>query len=286
MLRQLPLHSVLAQQVAVGVLGVVLEQAHGPGRAEASLVRAVGGGRRGPAVGGGAPGGVGDVHPVSEQLCHQLDIGRLAAAGAGAGELEVGLGKLGGLHILVADGVVLDLHRLHAVGPVLRLLDLALQRPHGQGCLLGQAHIHAAAAAGAVVGGDLDPVGVLPVHASCGHRLEARRLARLPPSRPAGWAGWRRGDTPESTGCTGCTWRRPTPGPPPLRPASHTWRCPRGQVPSSRPYPDHGGHRQHVALLAVHHRHHILDEGGIRAVRRLILGVQPALPGSLPREAR
>ena len=50
-----------------------------------------------------------------------------------------------------------------------------------QGCLLGQAHVHAAAAAGAVVGGDLDPVGVLPVHAPGRHRLKARGLGGLLP---------------------------------------------------------------------------------------------------------
>ena len=35
-----------------------------------------------------AAGGVGDDHPVAEQLGDQLDVGRLAAAGAGARELE------------------------------------------------------------------------------------------------------------------------------------------------------------------------------------------------------
>ena len=73
----------------------------------------------------------------------------------------------------------LIVHRLHGVGPVLRLLELALQGPHGQGRLLGQAHVDAAAAAGAVVGGDLDAVGVLPVHAPGRDRLKARGLGGL-----------------------------------------------------------------------------------------------------------
>ncbi len=40
---------------------------------------------------GGAAGGVGQIHLVAEELGDQLDIRGLAAAGAGAGELEQGL---------------------------------------------------------------------------------------------------------------------------------------------------------------------------------------------------
>ena len=98
---------------------------------------------------------------VAKQLGHQLDIGRLAAAGADAGELEIGLGELGGLHGLVADGVLLDGDALHGVFPILRLAELALQRLHDQCLLLGGADIDAAAAAGAVIGRDLHAVLVL-----------------------------------------------------------------------------------------------------------------------------
>ncbi len=49
---------------------------------------AVRGGGQVAAVDGGTAGGVGDQHPVAEHLGGQLDVGGLAAAGAGAGELE------------------------------------------------------------------------------------------------------------------------------------------------------------------------------------------------------
>jgi hypothetical protein len=47
-----------------------------------------GGGGQVAAVDGGAAGGVGDHGAVAEQLAEQLDVGRFAAAGAGAGELK------------------------------------------------------------------------------------------------------------------------------------------------------------------------------------------------------
>ena len=79
-------------------LGVVLEQRVRPGRAAPV---GVGRPRRGgqvPAVDRRAAGRVGDHQPVAEQLREQLEVGRLAAAGAGAGELEQRLQELGAAH--------------------------------------------------------------------------------------------------------------------------------------------------------------------------------------------
>ena len=75
-------------------LGVVLEERVGPGRP--APVRVLGPGRGGQvaAVDRGAAGGVGDHRAVAEQLGQQLEVGRLAAAGAGPGELEQRLQQL------------------------------------------------------------------------------------------------------------------------------------------------------------------------------------------------
>jgi hypothetical protein len=75
-------------------LGVVLEERVGPGRAAASAFVGVGRGGQVAAVDRGAAGGVGDEQPVAEELGEQLEVGRLAAAGAGAGELEERLQEL------------------------------------------------------------------------------------------------------------------------------------------------------------------------------------------------
>ena len=83
-------------------LGVVFEQRVGPGRSAALVVGAVGRGRQVAAVDRGAAGGVGDQHAVAEELGHQLDVRRFAAAGAGAGELEERLEQLDVLHLAEA----------------------------------------------------------------------------------------------------------------------------------------------------------------------------------------
>ena len=76
------------QPHAEAELGVVLEQRVGPGRAAAVAVRASRRRRQVAAVDRRAAGGVGDQQPVAEELGQQLEVRRLAAAGAGAGELE------------------------------------------------------------------------------------------------------------------------------------------------------------------------------------------------------
>ena len=84
-------------------LGVVLEQRVRPRRAAAVDVGGPRRGRQVAAVDGRATGGVGDGQPVAEQLGEQLQVRRLAAAGAGAGELEQRIQELG-----AADGAEVD----------------------------------------------------------------------------------------------------------------------------------------------------------------------------------
>ena len=76
------------QAHAQAKFGVVFEERVGPGRAAPFAVDGPGGGGQVAAVDGGAAGGIGDQHAVAEELGEQLDVGCLAAAGAGAGELE------------------------------------------------------------------------------------------------------------------------------------------------------------------------------------------------------
>ena len=76
-------------------LGVVLEERVGPGRPPARGVDRPRGGRQVAAVDRGAAGGVGDHQPVAEELREELEVGSLAAARAGTGELEERLQELG-----------------------------------------------------------------------------------------------------------------------------------------------------------------------------------------------
>ena len=138
---------VLAQIHAKAVLGVVLKEGVGPGGAVAGGVDGIGGGSGGAAPDGGAAGGVGDVHPIAEELGHETGIAGLGAAGAGAGELQERLAELAAL-----DGVVHHVglvgHLGHAVVECLLLGKLALLGYHGQSA--GGALADADAAAHAV----------------------------------------------------------------------------------------------------------------------------------------
>jgi len=87
-------------------LRVVLEEAVGPGGAAAILVGSVGRGGQVAAVDAGAARGIGDEGAVAEELGEQLDIGRLAAAGAGTAVFEQGLQELGALHVHLHRGAV------------------------------------------------------------------------------------------------------------------------------------------------------------------------------------
>ena len=82
-------------------LGVVLEQRVVPGRAAAGRVDRPRRGRQVGAVDRRAAGGVGHDHPVAEELADEPDVGRLAAAAAGARELEERLEHLAALDRVV-----------------------------------------------------------------------------------------------------------------------------------------------------------------------------------------
>ena len=90
-LGQLGAALVDGQVHAEAELGVVFKQAVCPGGAVTFIVHCIGYRGGGTAVDGAAAGGVGDDHPVAEQLGRKLHVGGLAAAGAGAGELKQGL---------------------------------------------------------------------------------------------------------------------------------------------------------------------------------------------------
>ena len=79
-------------------LGVVLEQRVGPGGPAAFGVGGPGRGGQVPAVDRRATGRVGDHRPVAEELGEELQVRRLATAGAGTGELEQRLEELGAAH--------------------------------------------------------------------------------------------------------------------------------------------------------------------------------------------
>ena len=106
---RLCLLSLVAEPDPEPELGVVLEQRVVPGRAASLGVRRPRRGGQVGAVDGRAPGGVGDDHAVAEQLGDELDVGRLAAAGTGTGELEQRLERLGTLHRVVRQDVAVDL---------------------------------------------------------------------------------------------------------------------------------------------------------------------------------
>ena len=143
------------QEQAQRKLGVVLEQAVGPGGAEAALVHRVGdaGERRAPGL--RAARGVRPVHAVAEQLGEQLGVGRLAAAGAGGGELQQRLLELRALHGIGVERAVL-VGEGQAEVPQLAGLFGELGRLHVQRAC--RAHVGAAAAAGAVELAHLDGV--------------------------------------------------------------------------------------------------------------------------------
>ena len=134
-----------------------------PGRGPAAFDRP----RRGRQVGAvdrRAAGRVGHDHPVAEELADEPDVGRLAAAAAGARELEERLEDLRALDRVVrrcrsrSSGGIdwkksqrrRSTSRCSATGSMLMALWLDL------GLALGRADVDAHAAAGAVVGRDLD----------------------------------------------------------------------------------------------------------------------------------
>ena len=133
-------------------LGVVLKQGAAQRGAEALLVGAVGEAGEAGRPDLGAAGGGGNVHMVAEQLGNELGVRRLAAACAGAVELQQGLVELAALDGVIAVGVA-HLRQRVDVLPVGFLVALSVQRLHRDS--LGRADRHAAAAALAVEDGAL-----------------------------------------------------------------------------------------------------------------------------------
>ena len=144
-------------------LGVVLEQRIAPGRTATRRIRAPGGGGQIAAIDRAAAGGIGHHHPVAEELAGELEIGRFAAAGAGAGEREEGLLQLLLPHLVEVQGGAGHLRQAQKEVPVVAaLLKERFQGGHHQGAafrfaaVAGGAHLHAQLAAGAVLHGHLE----------------------------------------------------------------------------------------------------------------------------------
>ena len=172
-----------AQEHTVAVFGVVLKQGVGPGRSVAVLIDGVGGRGGGAAPDGGAAGGVGDIHPVPKELGDQLGIGGLAAARAGARELEQGLAELAALDrggFELRGDLRLDGQGI-AVQELLLFLPLGVEGVHHQGlvALHAGADRRAGAAARAVEDRDGD-AELITREAGGGFHLHAvRRVLRL-----------------------------------------------------------------------------------------------------------
>ncbi len=166
-------------------LRVVLEQGVRPGRPAPVRVGRPRCGGQVPAVDRGAAGRVGDHEPVAEQLRQHLQVGRLAAAGAGAGELEQRQEVLGAAHGAEVDpGPVVDRQRLEErdglpPGGQLRFPRREVDGLAGRlGRYLHRAGLHAQPAAGAVLQVDLKGVlGVRQAPHVQRHRREAGRRA-------------------------------------------------------------------------------------------------------------
>ena len=144
-------------------LGIVLEQAVGPGRAPALAVHRVRRGGQVAAEDAAAPSGVGHQQVVAEQLREQLQVGSFAATGARTRELEQGLAQLTGLHRgRVPLGRVGDLDTEEGVPRNSLAIEVIGDRAHVDALALHlalvvcRARLHAHTATGAVVGRDLD----------------------------------------------------------------------------------------------------------------------------------
>ena len=146
-------------------LGVVLEERVRPGRAAPVGVGRPGRGRQVAAVDRRAAGCVRDHQPVAEQLREELQVRRLAAARAGAGELEQRLQELGAAHCAevdprpVARGQRLEERDVVALGGDQRLARGEVDRLASRVARRdGRARLDAQPAAGAVLDVDLQRV--------------------------------------------------------------------------------------------------------------------------------
>ena len=139
-------------------LGVVLEQRVRPRRAAPVGVDRPRRRRQVAAVDRRAAGGVGDRQPVAEQLREQLQVRRLAAAGAGAGELEQRLQELRAAHGAEVDPravgrrQLLEERDVLALGVHQRLARVEVDRlVHGLAARRHRTGLDAQPAAGAVL---------------------------------------------------------------------------------------------------------------------------------------
>ena len=150
------------QAEAQAELGTVLEQRVRPRRPAPFVVHRIRRARQIAAVDRRAARGVADEHAIAEELRQELDVRRLAAAGACAGELEQRQQELRAL-----DRVGLDLRPIHvgnrheevvrgALAVQVRQLRLHVDRlVLDLRLVLGRADVDAQAAAGAIVGSHL-----------------------------------------------------------------------------------------------------------------------------------
>ena len=134
----------------IAKLCTILQQGVFPSGPSPLFVYRIGGGRCAAAPDRGASGGIGNVHPVPEQLGYQLNVGGLTATSASAGEFKERLLELAALHRFLGEGEVLLGNLFLAVVVNGLLVHLRIQRLHGQCLGLCRACLHAGAAASAV----------------------------------------------------------------------------------------------------------------------------------------
>ena len=131
---------------------------------------------------------IGDIQPVAEELRQQLDVRRLAAARAGAGELKQRLQQLQILHLRVRKLGAVHLGQAQEELPVVALgLANRRLRGHVDGLLAGvalalhRANFHANRAAGAIFRRNLQRVAILSPCPSTWAWPTGRSPAHSPP---------------------------------------------------------------------------------------------------------
>ncbi len=136
------------------VFGVIFEQRVRPCRTSALLVDGVRSGRIRTAPNGRAACGVGNIHTLAEELSDEFGIRSFATTCACAGELKQRLGELGTLRGVTRKRDLLLGNALDAVVEAGLIVDLSVERLHGDGLFLRRADVHAGTATKAVEDGD------------------------------------------------------------------------------------------------------------------------------------
>ena len=140
-----------AQEHAQPVFRIVFKQGIGPGGTMSFFVYRIRHGRGRSAPDGRAARSVGNHHAIAEQLGHQFYIRCFATAGAGAGELQQRLFELGTFHRVLLHGIGFFCNFIYCIIPGSCLIQLGIQRFHGQRFLGSRADLGAVAAALAVI---------------------------------------------------------------------------------------------------------------------------------------